>query len=133
MLERTTLSQTCATAGVSSPWKTWSVTSILGHWPTLNRTAVFRTFFILGNVIRELGLDAIMTVRVGIDYHNSDRYLVYIGQPSFGVESVVLRGRFRSPFFRILHPIMEPPEAIHNPKRVYNLMSLRTLEGAIPE
>ncbi|KAL3194563.1 hypothetical protein MRX96_054070, partial [Rhipicephalus microplus] len=75
----------------------------LGHWPTLNRTAVFRTFFILGNVIRELGLDAIMTVRVGIDYHNSDRYLVYIGQPSFGVEPMVLRGRFRSPFFRILH------------------------------
>nr|XP_037287025.1 neprilysin-1-like [Rhipicephalus microplus] len=139
----------------------------LGHWPTLNRTAVFRTFFILGNVIRELGLDAIMTVRVGIDYHNSDRYLVYIGQPSFGVEPMVLRGRFRSPFFRILHrykiyiyrcallmgatvaaadvvneivafeaklaAIMEPPETIHNPKRVYNLMSLRTLEGAIPE
>ncbi|XP_075744228.1 neprilysin-1-like [Rhipicephalus microplus] len=139
----------------------------LGHWPTLNRTAVFRTFFMLGNVIRELGLDAIMTVRVGIDYHNSDRYLVYIGQPSFGVEPMVLRGRFRSPFFRILHrykiyiyrcallmgatvaaadvvneivafeaklaAIMEPPETIHNPKRVYNLMSLRTLEGAIPE
>ncbi|KAL1470009.1 hypothetical protein MTO96_040729, partial [Rhipicephalus appendiculatus] len=32
-----------------------------------------------------------------------------------------------------LAAIMEPPEAIHNPKRVYNLMSLRTLEGAIPE
>ncbi|KAH6934141.1 hypothetical protein HPB50_020679 [Hyalomma asiaticum] len=61
----------------------------LGRWPTLNRTAIFRTFFILGNVIRELGLDAIISVRVGIDYHNSDRYLVY--------------GRFRSPFFRILH------------------------------
>lgn len=139
----------------------------LGRWPTLNRTAVFRTFFILGNVIRELGLDAILSLRVGLDYHNSDRYLLYIGQPSFGVEPMVLRGRFRSPFFRILHrykiyiyrcallmgasvaaadvvneivafeaklaAIMEPPEAIQNPKRVYNLMSLRTLEGAIPE
>ncbi|XP_077508135.1 neprilysin-1-like [Amblyomma americanum] len=139
----------------------------LANWPMLNRTAQFRTFFILGNIIRELGLDAIISVRVGLDYHNSDRYLIYIGQPSFGVEPMVLRGRFRSPFFRILHrykiyiyrcallmganvqaadvvneivafeaklaAIIEPPDAIQNPKRVYNLMSLRTLEGAIPE
>ncbi|KAK8763633.1 hypothetical protein V5799_033759 [Amblyomma americanum] len=50
----------------------------LANWPMLNRTAQFRTFFILGNIIRELGLDAIISVRVGLDYHNSDRYLIYI-------------------------------------------------------
>ncbi|XP_064460099.1 neprilysin-1-like isoform X2 [Ornithodoros turicata] len=137
------------------------------HWPILNRTAQFRTFYLLGNIIREVGLDAIMSVRVGMDYHNSDRYIVYVGQPSFGVEPMVLHGRFRSPFFRILHryklyiyrcalllganvaaadvvnrivgfetrlsAIAEPADTVNNPRRIYNLMSLRTLEGAIPE
>ncbi|KAK8780853.1 hypothetical protein V5799_017806 [Amblyomma americanum] len=80
---------------------------------------------------------------------------------------MVLRGRYRSPFFRILHryklymyrcallmgsnvaaadlvneivifeaklaAISEPEVVAHNPRRVYNLMALRTLEGAIPE
>ncbi|XP_077507752.1 neprilysin-1-like [Amblyomma americanum] len=139
----------------------------LPRWPLLNRTAKFPTYLILGNVIRELGLDAIVSVRVGLDYYDSDRYLVYIGQPSYGVEPMVLRGRYRSPFFRILHryklymyrcallmgsnvaaadlvneivifeaklaAISEPEVVAHNPRRVYNLMALRTLEGAIPE
>ncbi|CAN8015642.1 unnamed protein product, partial [Ixodes persulcatus] len=139
----------------------------LPHWPILNRTAQFRIFSILGNMVRDLGMDALISIKVGLDYHNSDRYLIYIGQPSFGVEPVVLRGRFRSPFFRILHryklyiyrcalllganvaaadivneivafetklaAISEPPDAVNNPKRVYNLQVLRTLEVAIPE
>ncbi|XP_064460578.1 neprilysin-1-like [Ornithodoros turicata] len=137
------------------------------NWPVVNQTAQFRIFHILGSVIRELGLDAIISVRVGMDYHNSDRYIIYIGQPSFGVESIVLRGRFRSPFFRILHryklyiyrsaillgasvtaadvvnnivafesklaALTEPLETLNNPRRVYNLMSLRTLESSIKE
>ncbi|XP_070389867.1 neprilysin-1-like isoform X2 [Dermacentor albipictus] len=139
----------------------------LPRWPILNRTAQFPTYQILGHVIRELGLDAIVSVRVGLDYYDSDRYLIYIGQPSFGVEPPILQGRYRSPFFRILHryklymyrcallmgsnvaaadvvneivsfeaklaAITEPKDVVHNPRRVYNLMALRTLEGAIPE
>ncbi|XP_049520797.1 neprilysin-1-like [Dermacentor silvarum] len=139
----------------------------LSRWPILNRTAKYPTYQILGHVIRELGLDAIVSVRVGLDYYDSDRYLVYIGQPSFGVEPSVLQGRYRSPFFRILHryklymyrcallmgsnvaaadvvneivafeaklaAIVEQKDVVHNPRKVYNLMALRTLEGAIPE
>ncbi|XP_075746233.1 neprilysin-1-like [Rhipicephalus microplus] len=139
----------------------------LPRWPILNRTAKFPTYQILGHIIRELGLEAIVSVRVGLDYYDSDQYLIYIGQPSFGVEPPVLRGRYRSPYFRILHryklymyrcallmgsnvaaadivndivafearlaSITEPAGVVDNPRRVYNLMALRTLEGAIPE
>ncbi|XP_077534487.1 neprilysin-1-like [Haemaphysalis longicornis] len=139
----------------------------IGRWPILNHTAQFAIYQVLGHVIRELGLDVIVSVRVGLDYYNSDRYLIYIGQPSFGVETAVLRSRYRSPFFSILHryklymyrsallmgsnvaaadlvneivrfeaalaTISEPADVVHNPRRVYNLMALRTLEGAIPE
>ncbi|KAL1477635.1 hypothetical protein MTO96_017099 [Rhipicephalus appendiculatus] len=139
----------------------------LPRWPILNRTAKFPTYQILGHMIRELGLDAIVSVHVGLDYYDSDQYLIYIGQPSFGVEPPVLLGRYRSPYFRILHryklymyrcallmgsnvaaadmvndivafearlaAITEPTGVVDNPRRVYNLMALRTLEGAIPE
>ncbi|XP_075743907.1 neprilysin-1-like [Rhipicephalus microplus] len=139
----------------------------LAHWPIVNRTQQFRTFYLLGNAIRELRLDALISVTAHLDYHNSERYILYIGQPSFGVETLVLRGRYRSPFFRILHRyklyiyrcalllganvaaadivndivtfeaklayISEPPTEIRNPQSVYNLMSLKMLEGAIPE
>nr|XP_037268264.1 neprilysin-1-like [Rhipicephalus microplus] len=115
----------------------------LPRWPILNRTAKFPTYQILGS------------------HHPG------IGQPSFGVEPPVLRGRYRSPYFRILHryklymyrcallmgsnvaaadivndivafearlaSITEPAGVVDNPRRVYNLMALRTLEGAIPE
>ncbi|XP_049271035.1 neprilysin-1-like [Rhipicephalus sanguineus] len=75
----------------------------LAHWPIVNRTQQFRTFHLLGNAIRELRLDALVSVTAHLDYHNSERYILYIGQPSFGVETLVLRGRYRTPFFRILH------------------------------
>ncbi|KAH7956559.1 hypothetical protein HPB52_010633 [Rhipicephalus sanguineus] len=115
----------------------------------------------------ELRLDALVSVTAHLDYHNSERYILYIGQPSFGVETLVLRGRYRTPFFRILHRyklyiyrcalllganvaaadivndivnfeaklayISEPPTEVRNPQSVYNLMSLKMLEGAIPE
>ncbi|XP_077510151.1 neprilysin-1-like isoform X1 [Amblyomma americanum] len=121
----------------------------------------------LGNAVRDLRLDALISVSAQLDYHNSERYILYIGQPSFGVETAVLRGRYRTPFFRILHryklyiyrcalllganvaaadivndivsfeaklaAISEPPTVVRNPQSVYNLMSLKMLEGAIPE
>lgn len=139
----------------------------LPHWPVVNRTQQFRVFFMLGNAVRDLRLDALVSVSAQLDYHNSERYILYIGQPSFGVETAVLRGRYRTPFFRILHryklyiyrcalllganvaaadivndivsfeaqlaAISEPPTVVRNPQSVYNLMSLKMLEGAIPE
>lgn len=50
----------------------------LPHWPALNRTSNFKIFNLLGNIVRELGLDAILSIKVGLDYHNSDRYLIYV-------------------------------------------------------
>ncbi|KAK8784989.1 hypothetical protein V5799_008648 [Amblyomma americanum] len=162
----------------------------LPHWPVVNRTQQFRVFYMLGNAVRDLRLDALISVSAQLDYHNSERYILYemkplertrlllgahseeicptqIGQPSFGVETAVLRGRYRTPFFRILHryklyiyrcalllganvaaadivndivsfeaklaAISEPPTVVRNPQSVYNLMSLKMLEGAIPE
>ncbi|CAN8015641.1 unnamed protein product [Ixodes persulcatus] len=137
------------------------------HWPVVNRTTNFRVFYLLGNTIRDLGIDALISVKVDLDYHNSERYILYIGQPTFGVEPLVLRGKFKSPFFRILHrykmyihrcamllganvaapeivneivsfeaklaSIAEPPNVMRNPRSMYNLMSLKMLESAIPE
>ncbi|KAK8784995.1 hypothetical protein V5799_008654, partial [Amblyomma americanum] len=49
----------------------------LPHWPVVNRTQQFRVFYMLGNAVRDLRLDALISVSAQLDYHNSERYILY--------------------------------------------------------
>ncbi|XP_077551212.1 neprilysin-1-like [Haemaphysalis longicornis] len=73
------------------------------RWPMVQSQLSLDVFKVLGDFVREVGLNAIISVRVGIDQTDNNKHILYLGRPAFGVERVVLRGRYRSPFFRILH------------------------------
>ncbi|XP_077508695.1 neprilysin-1-like [Amblyomma americanum] len=73
------------------------------RWPMLQGRVTEDVMITLGNFIREVGLNAIVSVRVGVDQADNQKHILYIGQPEFGVERSVLRGRHKSPYFRILH------------------------------
>lgn len=62
------------------------------HWPIVNRTTQFRPFYLLGNAIRELGLDAVISVKVDLDYHNSERYILYVRSQLIDHTKVTLLG-----------------------------------------
>ncbi|KAH8039491.1 hypothetical protein HPB51_007393 [Rhipicephalus microplus] len=68
-----------------------------------------------------------------------------IGPPEFGVERSVLRGRYKSPYFRILHRYKvfmyrsalilgatAVPNPMSNPTKTYRTISLESLETALP-
>ncbi|KAL1483674.1 hypothetical protein MTO96_012512 [Rhipicephalus appendiculatus] len=73
------------------------------HWPIVQGRVADDVMTTLGHFIREVGLNAILSVRVGIDQMDNQKHIIYIGQPDFGVERSVLRGQYKSPYFRILH------------------------------
>ncbi|XP_049271395.1 neprilysin-1-like [Rhipicephalus sanguineus] len=73
------------------------------RWPIVQGRVADDVMTTLGHFIREVGLNAILSVRVGIDQMDNQKHIIYIGQPDFGVERSVLRGQFKSPYFRILH------------------------------
>ncbi|XP_077486765.1 neprilysin-1-like [Amblyomma americanum] len=73
------------------------------RWPIVHQDFQMNVMNTLADMIRELGLSAIVSVRVGPDHHDTRRHIVYLGQPEFGVEREVLRSPFGSPYFRIRH------------------------------
>ncbi|XP_075540113.1 neprilysin-1-like [Dermacentor variabilis] len=73
------------------------------RWPIVQGRVTDDVITTLGHFIREVGLNAILSVRVGVDQTENQKHIIYIGQPEFGVEHSVLRGQYRSPYFRILH------------------------------
>ncbi|XP_065282740.1 neprilysin-1-like isoform X3 [Dermacentor albipictus] len=73
------------------------------RWPMVQGRVADDVITTLGHFIREVGLNAIVSVRVGVDQTENQKHIIYIGEPEFGVERSVLRGKYRSPYFRILH------------------------------
>ncbi|KAM7309614.1 hypothetical protein ISCGN_006616 [Ixodes scapularis] len=73
------------------------------RWPIVESNFQADVMGILANVTREIGVGALLTLRVGPEQTNNRRNVIYLDQPSFGVEHAILRARYRSPYFRILH------------------------------
>ncbi|XP_072145121.1 neprilysin-1-like [Dermacentor andersoni] len=138
------------------------------RWPILHEQFQLDVMRALADMIRDLGLSAIVSVRVAPDSHDTRKHIVYLGQPEFAVERSVLRSPFGSPYFRIRHryklfifrsaqimgstvaaaelvvndivqfegklaAISEEPEDLPNPKKSFHLISLESLETAIPD
>ncbi|KAH7936998.1 hypothetical protein HPB49_007073 [Dermacentor silvarum] len=138
------------------------------RWPILHEQFQLDVMRALADMIRDLGLSAIVSVRVAPDSHDTRKHIVYLGQPKFAVERSVLRSPFGSPYFRIRHryklfifrsaqimgstvaaaelvvndivqfegklaAISEEPEDLPNPKKSFHLISLESLETAIPD
>ncbi|XP_065283149.1 neprilysin-1-like isoform X1 [Dermacentor albipictus] len=73
------------------------------RWPILHEQFQLDVMRALADMIRDLGLSAIVSVRVAPDSHDTRKHIVYLGQPEFAVERSVLRSPFGSPYFRIRH------------------------------
>ncbi|KAG0414862.1 hypothetical protein HPB47_007980 [Ixodes persulcatus] len=73
------------------------------RWPIVESNFQADVMGILANVTREIGVGALLSLRVGPDQTNNRRNVIYLDQPSFGVEHAILRARYRTPYFRILH------------------------------